>query len=304
MVEEKRALDLLDISPYVRYVHFVGGATAAVHQVPWRYLYDYEFLFVASGVLEVVSEEKTTRLSENQIHIVPPMRFHTVQIPQKERCSYYSVHFDFIDLGRENDFSPEEVYIADCNRNIEQTPKNERLARRPLYALGSVSLPEKLSVVDSVAYTSLLKNMIRLQQEKPFAWEIDMKCNMLSLLKLVLLDMKRTRSEPAKFRMDRFSDIAAYLFDHCGESIDLEKLARTFGYSYSSFRKQFKERLGKSPHEYLTELRMERAVTLLNTRQYTVSEVALMVGYEDSSYFSRVFRRKKGCSPGSYLGRE
>lgn len=130
MKEEKRTLDLLDISPYVRYAHACIDAVDKWHQIPWRCIYDYEFLFVAAGHLAVVTETETQELSENEIYIVPPLRYHTIKIPYGSTCTYYSVHFDFIDLGRENDFSPEEIYIADCNRNLEQAPMNERLVKR------------------------------------------------------------------------------------------------------------------------------------------------------------------------------
>lgn len=301
MREEKRTLDLLDISPYVRYAHTCVNATNMWHQIPWRCIYDYEFLLVASGYLEIVTEAQTITLSENQVHVIPPLSYHTIRIPHDKTCTYYSVHFDFIDLGRENDFSPQDIYIANCNRNLDKAPMNEKLVKRPLYAIGSIALPDMVAISDPVAYTELLKTMIRLQREKSFAWEIDMKCAMLSLLKLLLNDIRRSGAESPRRQMERFSDITAYLFDHLGENIDFKSLSRAFGYSYSSFRNKFKERIGRSPHEYLTELRLDRAVELLNSGQYTVSEVASMVGYDDGAYFSRVFRRKKGCSPSSFF---
>ena len=144
--------------------------------------------------------------------------------------------------------------------------------------------------------------MITLQRDKPFAWEIDMKCSMLSIIKLVLHDVGRAKGNK-KPQMEHFSDITAYVFDHFAEAIDFESLAHAFGYSYSSFRKQFKERTGTSPHEYLTDLRLSRAVALLQTGRYSVTEVALMVGYDDAAYFSRIFRRKKGCAPSSFFSR-
>lgn len=300
MEQEKHTLDLLDISPCVRYVHACYNATAATHQVPKRYIYDYQFLFIASGELSVATGDKTFCLKENMIHIIPPMQFHTMYIPHGVSCTYYSVHFDFIGLGRENDFSPEDIYIANCNRSLDTAPVNERLLHRPLYSLGGVTLPETMSVNNPIAYTELLVSMIRLQREKPFAWEIDMKCSMLSVLKLILYDIRHTHNIPGQ-RMEHFSYFAAYLADHFNENINFQELARMFGYSYSSFRKQFKECSGKSPHGHLTDLRLSRAVVLLQSGRYTVTEVARMVGYVDNAYFSRIFRRKKGCSPSSFL---
>lgn len=291
-------IDLSELSPYVRYVHSCTDARSSTHQVPWRMIYDYEFLFVIKGRMEIVTETGAVVLSENEIHTVPPMLYHTVRIPEGVSCTYYSVHFDFVNLGRENDFSPEEVYISNCNRNLESVPMNEYLKRRPNYSPECVVFPGKMTVGDPESYTDLLDSMILIQREKPFAWEIDMKCAMLSLLKLTLLDrMRQGTAEPVRRDMEHYSAITAYLLDHYSEPIDFERLSQLFGYSYSSFRKKFKEKSGKSPHEYLTDLRIEEAVKLLRSRRYTVSEVAWMVGYEDSSYFSRLFRKRKGCPP-------
>ncbi len=303
MEEEKKTLNLSDISPHVRYAHACINAQSTTHQVPWRCIYDYELLFVVSGKLEVVTEKEIFSVSENELHMIAPMMYHTIKIPENECCTYYSVHFDFINLGQENDFSPEEIYISDCNRNLIRVPVNDRLIHRPFYAIDNVAISEKITASDPPAYTLLFESMIRTQKEKPFAWEIDMKCSMLSLLKLMLTDCRcHMERKPAGHRMEHFSAIVFYLLNNCGEKIDFEKLAQMFGYSYSSFRKQFKKESGKSPLEYLTDLRMDRAESLLSGRQYTVSEVAYMVGYEDSSYFSRIFRRCKGYTPSFFAG--
>jgi two-component system response regulator YesN len=52
--------------------------------------------------------------------------------------------------------------------------------------------------------------------------------------------------------------------------------------------------------DYVNRLRVTKACQLLNERQLTVSEVADAVGYPDSSYFARVFRRLAGVSPSEY----
>ena len=55
-----------------------------------------------------------------------------------------------------------------------------------------------------------------------------------------------------------------------------------------------------SPIEYKNALAMEKAAELLKTGLYTVSEVSLAVGIEDACYFSRLFKRTFGASPGKY----
>jgi len=61
-----------------------------------------------------------------------------------------------------------------------------------------------------------------------------------------------------------------------------------------------------SPLEYMTNLRMKSAETLLSamwTHEYTISEIAQMCGFEDALYFSRVFKKYYGCAPSSFSKR-
>jgi len=58
--------------------------------------------------------------------------------------------------------------------------------------------------------------------------------------------------------------------------------------------------MGCSPSEYLTELRMRRAATLLVSTNMSVSEIALEVGYLSLSHFSRMFRERFGKTPRAF----
>ena len=58
--------------------------------------------------------------------------------------------------------------------------------------------------------------------------------------------------------------------------------------------------MGCSPSEYLTELRLRRAATLLVSTNLSVSEIALEVGYLSLSHFSRVFRERFGKTPRAF----
>lgn len=62
----------------------------------------------------------------------------------------------------------------------------------------------------------------------------------------------------------------------------------------------FKNALGVSPLEYLTQMRMERAESLLRDTNMTIQAVAGSVGYEDALYFSKTFKKAKGMTPSDY----
>ena len=64
----------------------------------------------------------------------------------------------------------------------------------------------------------------------------------------------------------------------------------------SAFRAMFRKQYGKTPVAYMTELRLERARTLLATGE-TVESAAFKSGFNDPKYFARVVRKFYGCSP-------
>jgi AraC-like DNA-binding protein len=83
----------------------------------------------------------------------------------------------------------------------------------------------------------------------------------------------------------------------------VETLAAAAGMSRSAFAFRFKELLGQTPLEYVTEWRMQKAMQLLEQRDKKLIDVARMVGYESDAAFSKAFKRVVGASPGEYLKR-
>ena len=81
----------------------------------------------------------------------------------------------------------------------------------------------------------------------------------------------------------------------------VESLAEAAGMSRSAFAVRFKELLGQTPLEYVTEWRMQKAMQLLRQRDKKLIDVARLVGYESDAAFSKAFKRVVGVNPGEYL---
>jgi AraC-like DNA-binding protein len=84
----------------------------------------------------------------------------------------------------------------------------------------------------------------------------------------------------------------------------VESLAEAAGMSRSAFAVRFKELLGQTPLEYVTEWRMQKAMQSLQQRDKKLVDVARSVGYESDAAFSKAFKRVVGASPGEYLKRD
>ena len=83
----------------------------------------------------------------------------------------------------------------------------------------------------------------------------------------------------------------------------VESLAGAAGMSRSAFAARFKDLLGQTPLEYVTEWRMQKAMQLLQQRDKKHLDVARLVGYESDAAFSKAFKRVVGANPGEYLKR-
>ena len=83
----------------------------------------------------------------------------------------------------------------------------------------------------------------------------------------------------------------------------VESLADAAGMSRSAFAARFKELLGQTPLEYVTEWRMQKAIQLLERRDKKLPEVARLVGYESDAAFSKAFKRVVGANTGEYIKR-
>ena len=94
--------------------------------------------------------------------------------------------------------------------------------------------------------------------------------------------------------------IKKYITENYFNSISVDSIAQSLNFSRNYLYTLFKNDYGISIQEYILNLRIEKAKELLMNNELLISEVALAVGYSDSLYFSRIFRKKTGISPTQY----
>jgi len=87
------------------------------------------------------------------------------------------------------------------------------------------------------------------------------------------------------------------------KDLDIETIAEQSGISSVYFRKVFKEIYNISPLKYITDKRMEKAAELLYYENFSVAQIADMVGYRYTVYFTKLFKEKYGVSPREYKQR-
>lgn len=93
-----------------------------------------------------------------------------------------------------------------------------------------------------------------------------------------------------------------YITNHYSERLRINELADFIGVNRSYLTSSFKKNIGCSPQEFLLDLRMKKAKSLLKKTDMSVSAVANAVGYPDQLAFSKAFKRHCGMSPRMYKG--
>lgn len=104
-----------------------------------------------------------------------------------------------------------------------------------------------------------------------------------------------------KWRVD---NAVAYVRDHFAQPIDLSEVAQHAGVGPAYLSALFSRELGRSFTDFVTACRLEAAERLLADPALSIKEVAARVGIANPFYFSRIFRKRAGCSPQAFRRRQ
>jgi AraC-like DNA-binding protein len=159
---------------------------------------------------------------------------------------------------------------------------------------------------DAVFVLSLLEGMIREISNRSSGYTTIIKLQLIELLVLLsryytLLQKQRTTPSPRKLDREMTARrIYGYLERNYDKKITLQSLAELFNVSIRQLNRLTRQEFGKSVIDVLHVIRIGRAKHLLSETDEKVIAVATMVGYDDPSFFSRLFLRHVRCSPSQY----
>ncbi len=125
---------------------------------------------------------------------------------------------------------------------------------------------------------------------------------------LLLQDARLLQANASRDIGDALTDrrlrrVLEFMQHHATEAITLDELAKEAGISRFHFGRLFKRKVGLAPHEYLVQLRLERAAVILRSTDLDVASVAHQCGYPHPGRFAQAFRRAYSLSPSAYRSR-
>jgi AraC family transcriptional regulator len=94
-----------------------------------------------------------------------------------------------------------------------------------------------------------------------------------------------------------------FLHDRMNRNPGITELSAAVGMSVDHFSRMFKRSTGLPPHQYLCDIRLERAKRLLAEGRMPIIEISYEIGYANPSQFSAFFRKRTGLSPSAFRRR-
>lgn len=237
---------------------------------------DFQIIYIASGKahFHFGNPENETIVPAGNIVLFRPKEFQKYEYYGIDKTEVYWIHFtgnDVKNILRKYGF-PDEKRIFPVGTSLEY----ERVFKRIIMEL------QRCQDDYEEMLTLLLRHL------------------------LIIFHRELTREHILKNEyLDSEMDIAASFFnENYNRDINIEEYAVSRGMSVSWFIRNFKKYTGTTPMQFITSIRITNAQMLLETTNYAINEIARIVGYDNPLYFSRLFRKQKGCPPSHYRKRK
>ncbi len=229
---------------------------------------DFYLLYIVRGEMTILSGEKPQHFSKGQIicfYSQTPYEYRS----GKDGVFYYWLHF--------TGHSAKEI-LERCgiqNGKVYTVGENEEILKMWRDVFSEFSNQDSLFILRTGAKILNILTALSEKIEKP-AGQIPSKKLIRSL---------------------------DYIHENFNKNLSVQHLAELEHLSVSRFYTVFKENTGYSPSEYIIVLRINRACSMFMQTDMTVKEIAAQVGYKDSFYFSRLFKKYMKTSPCTYKKR-
>lgn len=247
----------------------------------WSYSYHhhdavYEITCIVGGSGALCLESDKIPLKAGDVVLMPPRTLHCYSCPDQESMQYYSIWVD----------------TACCTGAIVSFL--EGISAEPV-------------LVPASKYLDYIQSSFRILAELHQIQQSVMKetCQTvcLSLLMLIRSICQHKAMVVPVGPSSYASDVLWYINQHYQENLTLEGLARQFHISASHLRRIFKQVYNISPITYLIKRRIGIATDYLLKTDLSVSQIAQLVGYENTTHFSHLFADRIGCTPSEFRER-
>lgn len=191
---------------------------------------------------------------------------------------------------------------ASLGKSGDCAPANEELLlRRPNPEVDPALFPPLITGLDYDTTAPVFKELYQNYSQLGIGARLRERSLFLQIAAAVCdLSSPAGKAPSGLFHEKTISESVNYIQEYYTEDISLPLLASHSGLSPKYFGQLFKEQTGMTVREYLTGVRIRNARHLLSHTDNTLEQIAADTGFQDKFYFTKVFKRQTGITPGKY----
>ena len=157
-------------------------------------------------------------------------------------------------------------------------------------------------ITDDKTVKNCFEKIFKEKEELQEGYDIEIKSLVYHLIAHILRNHKTEHlsENEALLRKNKthiIGEVLMYISDNYHSPLSTSHLAKKFHLNEYYFCTLFKSQTGLSPISYINKYRIDKAMVLLKNSNHNITEIALSVGFENSNYFSRTFRKLIGTTP-------
>ena len=248
---------------------------------------EFEFTIIRSGSANFKIDLNSYNVEEGDIIFIKSHVLHSINQLPSTNMQWSTMVFNINMLNSASTDGCLLKYLAPIINNIHELPL--------------------IIKKDCLGYSEILttmNNIFNCYNEKSIAYELELKSLLFKLFSLFykynLVKKCDERKVIASNTTDKLKTILNYINEHYNENISIKDLSSICDYSEYHFMRFFKKYIGMSCIQYINNLRLDNASKLLTTTNKTIMEISLDVGFENLSYFNKLFKRKYNMTPKAF----
>lgn len=274
-------LDISDANPlkarYYDYKRFT---------YPWHFHSEFEIIYIEKGYGQGMIGDRMTHFSDQSLFLLGSNLPHYVENPQ-EYVQQKNLRVNGVIIQFEKDFMQyafsHYIQFKAINRLLEDAQRGllYSLSTHPDIPERIKRIPQKEGVNQITEFLQLLDTLSRLTPQKQIS---SSTYNPIS-------------SRPNGQKIEK---VMTFLNTHYTQHLKLEDVASYAAMNTTAFCRFFKENIGKTFTQHLTDMRIGYACKLLQNVRWNISEICLECGFESIAHFNRCFKKHMGITPSSY----
>lgn len=267
-------------------VHRITTDSSFTERVCCHWHKELELLLVTKGRAQVYIDDRSYRVEEGNLIFVLSNHLHSITAEEGESFDFYAVVFDQTLLNSFVKDAIQQQYLDSVKE-------------------GRVIFPECIAprMEWEVRVAELLLEICQVFEEKREAYELCIKAKLYEIWCLLYTHAGKQalpESGNTEERILLIKAVMEYMKEHYDEHISLSALAERFGVSEGHLCRLFKAVTNLSVVEYLNYYRISMSTGLLRETTRDIGEIAGMTGFNNISYYNKVFKRYMNMTPSEF----